>query len=172
MKPALLLASILLKSLSLLAQDTLYTSAENLRQHNYRLVKTKISWNNSITCNALEDSNKRYGSDSLFLLLAKKLTHRFYYKQPVTLFYSDSLICLYSSTNGNGLKNNPIVESYYFSTQLDSPIYKFTLNNLIINYPYATPTLLGFVNASDTDLAQWDSRFQLPRIAYLLQHLH
>ena len=162
----------MLYGLSSGAQDTLYTSSENVRLHHYHLVKTTILWNNVVKCKTLEGPGFHFEKDSLFLIQSKMKIIRFYQYQPVTLFYADSSICLFNTTSGNGFKNNPIRYTYYFSKQLNGPIHTFTLNNLFLLYPSAVNELLAFIHLPDTALAIWDDRFQQPRIAFLLQHIH
>lgn len=172
MKPMVLISVLLFNSDVVCSQDTLYTSSENYFQQRYSLVKRKMALGSALKYQTVASSPAPLNTDSLFLLKTKNQIHRFIRQQQVTLFYRDSLICLYSYAKGNGFKNNPVVVTYFFSKQLHSPLYPFTLIHLINAYPQANPVLLGYLTASDTALVEWDERFNQPRIAFLLQQIN
>lgn len=161
------------------------TGVQGLYKNSNDFLNSKIAFSESQTHIRLHELFKKKTvivkyNDSSYTFLKSELygymdkqgnSYRFYKDEIYLILNRTKNILLYKRTSGTGMKNSPIVETYFFSKDAGSLIYPLTLANIakvFSNVPAFTK-LVEIRFHYDDDLTEFDTLHNTYRINHLLE---
>jgi hypothetical protein len=134
-----------------------------IRPHElFRKNTIKVKYNHSVFV---------YEKKNIFGYADKDGSYRFVDNRSFSIVNPGEQILLYKITSGTGLKNSPIVETFYFSKDADSAVQLLTIHNLLsafANNPSFTK-LIEICFTRDSELQEYDTIHHKYRINRLLE---
>lgn len=121
-----------------------------------------------VKCN---DGVFTYNKLSVFGYADKNVTYRFVANERLPIINPNEKILLYKKVSGSGLKNSPLVETFYFSKDAGSAVEHLTLRNLLASFTDnpAFTELVELCFTRDSDLTGYDAIHHTYRINRLLE---
>jgi len=119
-----------------------------------------------------KDSTFSYLKKDVFGYIDREgLTYRFYDNSIYPILNPYESILVYKKTSGTGMKNSPIVESYFFSKDAGSLMQPLTLENLerAFSTDKVFTDILEIYFKNNDDLAEYDSVHKMYKINRLLE---